>query len=122
MIKVVASDESRIVNIRVNGRQFAHEFGAAGQMFAKRFACQQRLRILFDWTTLVEWDDDDAASAACRQWRDAAPLIERAAIIHDHHWNRHAAVVAAILRTNSVDVRSWLVADYRKALAWLNER
>ncbi|AMN43668.1 hypothetical protein [Rhodoplanes sp. Z2-YC6860] len=120
MIKLVTANHGGIINVHIKGRQSALEFGEAGGTFAKQYAGLMRLLVLFDWSALAGWDDNDAACAACRKWQEAARAIDRAAIVHEHCWNRQAAVMGAVLRLNRVSVRSWAVADCTKAAAWLD--
>ena len=82
---------------------------------------RRHLHVLFDWTELERWDDVGGASEACRKWHDASRLMVRSAIVHSYNWKRQAALLAAVLRTDRVEVRSWVAADYAKALVWLRE-
>jgi hypothetical protein len=80
-----------------------------------------RLRVLLDWIALRGLDAKDGIASSCRRWREAPPLIDRMAIVHEHHWNRQAALLAAAFRTEATPVRSWIPRDISKAVAWLRE-
>jgi len=88
---------------------------------ADRDAGHKRLRVLFDWTGIEEWEPATREPALWPNWRDMARPIKRAAIIHERRWNRQAALLAAMLRINKAKVRSWLPRNLPAALIWLKE-
>ncbi len=79
------------------------------------------LRILFDWSQVSWWPFEAPGAAAIEVWNETAPLIARAAIVHDQRWNRHAALLAAVIRTRTAAVRSFRPSDYDKAIEWLDQ-
>jgi hypothetical protein len=81
----------------------------------------ETLRVLFDWSHIGSWPFAAPSAAAVREWKAGAPPIGRAAFVHDLKWNRHAAVLAALLRISNAKVRSFRHADAEKAIAWLEQ-
>src|SRR5260221_5217618 len=106
MIVTERLDHGRTVCVRIHGTQSATEFGEFGQVLVETYANARRLLILLDWSALKGWDNEAAASISFQGWSVATPLIERVAIVHAPRWNRQAAVLAAMLRIQNVDVRS----------------
>lgn len=120
MIEMRTIDDERSVVIRVSGTQPATEFADVAVLFAQRYRHSSDMRVLFDWTELSNWDDNIRASYSCRRWSDAASLIVRSAIVHNRRWNRHAAVLAAVIRRSRGRVRSWRTTELENAVVWLN--
>jgi hypothetical protein len=87
-----------------------------------RHAGHEHIRMLFDWTGIEGWEPATREPALWPNWRAMARPIERAAIIHEHRWNRQAALLAAMLRINKAQARSWLPRNLPDALVWLNEK
>lgn len=75
--------------------------------------------IYLDWVRVDHWKFAPVPANGVTAWRMAARMIARVAIIHDHHWNRQAAWLAAILRREGVTVRSWPPQNARAATLWL---
>jgi hypothetical protein len=86
-----------------------------------RHAGREHIRVLFDWTGIEGWKPGTGDPLRWPNWRAMARPIERAAIIHEHRWNRQAALLAAMLRINKAQARSWLPRNLPAALVWLNE-
>ena len=76
--------------------------------------------IYLDWVRVDRWTFAPAQVNGVTAWRMAARTIERVAIIHDHHLNRQAAWLAAILRREGVTVRSWGPQNAGAARMWLD--
>jgi len=121
MIVAQRLNHDRTICVRVRGMQSTTEFGELGRGLVQAYAKTQRLLILLDWSALTGWDNKSAVSDSLRGWTAAASLIERVAIVHAPCWNRQAAVLAAALRIQDVEVRSWAIADLQRALTWLGE-
>jgi hypothetical protein len=79
------------------------------------------LRVLFDWSQLKSWPFEAPSLASIQKWKETVPLISRAAIVHDQKWNRHAALLAALLRVGNAEVRSFRSSDYNGAIVWLEQ-
>jgi hypothetical protein len=109
------------ITVRLSGILSSSEFACFGDILADVRGDSERLRVLFDWTALEDWDEKHEIASSCHKWREAPPLIDRMAIIHEHHWNRQAALLAAAFRTEASPVRSWIPRDISKAVAWLRE-
>jgi hypothetical protein len=119
MIEVAILNAGRIVCLRVVGVQSVIEFGTFSDSLPEIVAAAKPLRVIFDWTALDGWSDKTGSAASHQKWGLTAHLIERAAIVHDRRWYRQAAVLAAVLRTRNVQVRSWRVSELSRALVWL---
>ena len=81
--------------------------------------CEKRIRVLLDWTAIEKWEADTAHSSLSSIWRDLPHNIDRAAIVHEHCWDRQAAVLGAMMRINQTVVRSWLPSNGIAAMEWL---
>jgi hypothetical protein len=79
------------------------------------------LRVLFDWSKLKSWPFEAPSLATIQKWKETVPFISRAAIVHDQKWNRHAALLAALLRVGNAQVRSFRASDYNGAIVWLEQ-
>jgi hypothetical protein len=79
------------------------------------------IRILFEWSQISAWPFEAPSAAAIQTWKASAPSIVRAAIVHDQKWTRHAALLAALLRVNNTQVRSFHPRDHAAAVAWLEQ-
>jgi hypothetical protein len=77
-------------------------------------------RVLFDWSQLESWPFAAPTMAATQAWNKTAPPIARAALVHDRKWDRHAAVLSALLRIGGAEARSFRLSDAEKAIAWLD--
>jgi len=77
------------------------------------------LRVLFDWSELQSWQFVAPSLANIQKWKETVPLISRAAIVHDPKWNRHAALLAALLWVRNADVSSFCRSDFDRAIIWL---
>jgi hypothetical protein len=75
--------------------------------------------VLFEWSEVLSWPFAAPSAAAVRGWAKNAPPVSRAAFVHDQRWNRHAAILAALLRAANAQVRSFRPSDYDKAIQWL---
>jgi len=109
----------RCIAVRLTGIQPAAEFAESAIALLHELDGASAINVMFDWTALSGWDDNDRAARSCRQWHNAAHLIRRMAIVHDRRWNRQAAALAAIMRKSRRDVRSWHAGEYTEAMQWL---
>ncbi len=107
----------------VQRRQRAQEKFDVKAIASELARCQTgdtRLRVLFDWSQVHCWPFEAPSAADVEAWNKTAPSIARAAIIHDQRWNRHAALLAALLRMRNAEVRSFRPSDCEKAIEWLD--
>jgi hypothetical protein len=121
MIELDERTDDDFVTLRFGGFQSAFEFASFADTVDRLRGGRERLRVLFDWTALKGWDANGAFAGSCRRWKEASLLIDRMAIVHEHHWNRQAALLAAVLRSDFRQVRSWVPRDFAKAVMWLRQ-
>jgi hypothetical protein len=119
MIKFSCPRDSSFVILRQRGAQAKFDIVAIANELARFERCDGALRILFDWSELESWPYEPAA--AIEGWYDRVPSIARAAFIHYPKWNRHAALLAALLRVGKAEVRSFRPLDYDRAVNWLRQ-
>src|SRR5947209_5762987 len=74
------------------------------------------LRVLFDWSDVESWPFRAPPPAAIRAWNSRAPVVSRAAIIHNQKWDRHAALLSALIRVRNGQARSFHVPDHGAAI------
>jgi hypothetical protein len=122
VIEIACPNDESIVTVRFLGRLSASDLNVLDTATLDRNAGHQHIRVLFDWTGIEEWEPGTREPSWWPNWRDMARPIERAAIIHEHRWNRQAALLAAMLRINKAQARSWLPRNLPAALVWLNEK
>jgi hypothetical protein len=104
---------------RQQGAQQKYDINAIAGELAQCLAGDAGLRVLFDWSEVHDWPFEAPSAAAIAAWNEKAPLIARAAIVHDQTWKRHAAFLAALLWMRNAEVRSFRPSDYDKAIEWL---
>ena len=122
MIEIVCLNDETIVTVRFGGRLSVADLSVLETTLSDRTAGHEHIRLLFDWTGIEEWEPGAGDPALWPNWRDMARPIDRAAIIHEHRWNRQAALLAAMLRINKTQARSWLPRNLSAALVWLKEK
>jgi len=103
------------------GVQARFDVAAIAEDLARQPSGVGALRVLFDWSQLKSWPFAAPSLAATRKWKDTAPPVVRAALVHDRKWNRHAAVLSALLRVGGAEARSFPLSGADKAIAWLEE-
>lgn len=118
MIQINLSRNEGFVSVRFRGAVTDMEFADLATAIANLGASCTAL-IYLDWIRVVHWTFEPAQANGVTGWRTAAGIIERVAIIHDHHLNRQAAWLAAVLRREGVTVRSWQPQNARAARVWL---
>ena len=122
VIELASLNDEPIVTVRFRGRLSVSDLTVFETALLDRHAGQEHIRVLFDWTGIEGWEPGTRESALWPNWRAMARPIDRAAIIHEHRWNRQAALLAAMLRINKAQARSWLPRNLPAALVWLNEK
>ena len=120
MIEIAPLNGGSIVTVRFRGRLSVSDLRVFDAALLDRYAAQQHIRVLFDWTGIEGWEPGTGDPALWPNWRAMARPIDRAAIIHERRWNRQAALLAAMLRINKPQARSWLPRNLPAALVWLN--
>jgi NADPH-dependent ferric siderophore reductase len=122
VIEIACVNDESIVTVRFRGRLSVSDLNVFETALSDRHAGRQHIRVLFDWTGIEGWEPGTGDPARWPNWRDTTRPIERAAIIHERRWNRQAALLAAMLRINKAQARSWLPRNLPDALVWLNEK
>ena len=122
MIEIVCLNDESIVTVRFGGRLSLADLRVLETALSDWQAGHEHIRVLFDWSGINEWEPGTGDPAIWPNWRDMARPTDRAAIIHEHRWNRQAALPAAMLRTNKAQARSWLPRNLSAALVWLKEK
>jgi hypothetical protein len=105
--------------LRRQGAQSKFDIAAFASDLANLQTGDAPLRILFDWLKVDSWPFEAPSAAAVQVWNKTAPAIKRAAFVHDHKWNRHAAMLAALMRVSNAEARSFRPPNADRAIAWL---
>ena len=122
VIEIASLNGESIVTFLFRGRLSVSDLSVFDTALSDRHAGLEPIRVLFDWTGIEGWEPGTRDPARWPNWRAMARPIDRAAIIHEHRWNRQAALLAAMLRINKAQARSWLPRNLPAALVWLNEK
>jgi hypothetical protein len=122
MIELASPNGGSIVTVRFRGRLLVSDLTVFETALSNRHAGQEHIRVLFDWTGIERWEPGTGEPARWPNWRAMVCPIDRAAIVHEHRWNKQAALLAAMLRINKAHARSWLPRNLPAALVWLNEK
>jgi len=100
-------DQSKFDIAEIVG-ELAHHSGGDGPLF-----------LLFEWSEVSSWPFQAPSASAIRDWKKRAPLISRAALVHNQKLTRHAAILAALMRVCDAEVRSFHPPAYDGAVEWL---
>jgi hypothetical protein len=122
VIEIDPLNGASIVIVRFRGRLSVSDLSGFDRAPLDRRAGHNHIRALFDWTGVEGWEAETRDAARWPNWRDMGRSIERAAIVHERRWNRQAALLAAMLRINKAEARSWLPRNLPDALVWLKEK
>jgi hypothetical protein len=113
-----ASDRAFLV-VRRDGAQARFDLAAIAGELARLQTGAAALRVLFDWAQIRSWPFAAPSAAAIQEWNKTAPSIARAAFVHEPKWNRHAAILSALLRVSNAEARSFHVSEKDRAIEWL---
>jgi len=105
--------------VRLRGPQPKLDIIAIARELAHLQTGDASLRVLFDWSELDFWQFEAPSPATIQVWKETVPSVSRAAIVHDPKWNRHAALLAALLRVCDAEVRSFLPSHRDEAIIWI---
>jgi hypothetical protein len=105
--------------VRPVGAQPKFDIAAVASKLAGLQRGAAPLRVLFDWSQVGSWPFAVPPSTAVRDWNNTAPPIARAAFVHDSKWNRHAAILSALLRVSGAEARSFSPSNADSAIEWL---
>ena len=118
MIEVDCFPEDHLVKVRFRGNVTSREFADLAAIIAD-FGSGVAVLVYLDWVGIERWEFTVASANGVTTWRRASQVVGRAAIVHLPRLNRQAAWLAAILRREGVEVRSWRPKDAVAAAIWL---
>jgi hypothetical protein len=118
MIDVDSTLEECVVTIRFRGAVTNREFIDLAATIAG-FRSTDRVLMYLDWIGIDRWEFSVPTGSGLIAWRGARNMIARAAIVHQPRLNRQAAWLAAFLREEGVEVRSWRPPNAAAAANWL---
>lgn len=118
MIEVDSPGDDRIVTIRFRGLVTNREFIEVA-VTVSGLNIMGGLLTYLDWQRIDSWKFSAPRATDAIAWRNAGKIIERTAIVHQPRLNRQAAWLAAVLRAEGVEVRSWRPQNGAAAAAWL---
>lgn len=108
-----------VLIIRLYGFVSTVEFSALPEFLLNELDGGLKAKILFDWRSLDNSSLLGWSVVAMEPWIVVVHRIERIAIVHDPGWNRHAALLAALLRRENLNIRSWRPEHLSTAFDWL---
>jgi hypothetical protein len=76
-------------------------------------------RVLFDCSEVTSWPYQAPPQKSLQHWKKTVPQIFRAAFVHHRRWDRHVALLAALLRSANAEVRSFSPEQLDDAISWL---
>ena len=118
MIDVDSALEEGVVTIRFRGAVTNREFIDLATTITD-FGSTGRIAVYFDWVGIDRWAFAVPTAGGVIAWRRARNVTTRAAIVHQPRLNRQAAWLAAFLREEGVQVRSWRPQNAAAAATWL---
>src|SRR5262245_57455553 len=118
MIEVDADLEEGVVTVRFRGAVTNREFIDLAATIAS-FGSADRVLVYLDWIGIDRWAFSVPTAGGVNEWRRARKMIARAALVHQPRMNRQAAWLAAFLRKEGVQVRSWRAQNAAAAATWL---
>jgi hypothetical protein len=118
MIEIRQDAGAGFTKLRFSGVQTREDIGGAVAAVIQLCKGRDDIRLLCDWSDVLGWACE-TKSLPVREWVAATGGLERVAILHHHRWNSQAAWLAAILRRENVEVRSWHLRHPEGARKWL---
>jgi len=119
MIEVDANLQKGVVTVRFRGAVTNREFIDLAATIAN-FGSADRVLVYLDWVAIDRWAFSVPTASGVTAWRRARKMIARAALVHQPRLNRQAAWLAAFLRKEGVQVRSWRPQNADAATTWLS--
>jgi hypothetical protein len=113
--------ERSFLVVRPVGAQTTFDVAAIAGELGRQASGAEGMRVLFDWSQLKSWPFAAPSIADGHEWSRAALPIARAALVHDRKWDRHAAVLSALLRISGAQARSFRLCDRDNAIDWLKQ-
>jgi hypothetical protein len=118
MIDVDTTLKESVVTVHFRGAVTDREFVDLAATIAN-LGSTGRVLMYLDWIGIDHWAFSVPTANGVTAWRRARKLIMRAAIVHQPRLNRQAAWLAALLREEGVNVRSWRPQNAAAAATWL---
>ncbi len=118
MIEVDPILEGGVVTVRFCGAVTNREFVDLAAAIAD-FGSTGRVLVYLDWVGIDRWVFSVPTASGVTSWRRARKTIARAALVHQPRLNRQAAWLAAFLREEGIEVRSWRPQNAAAAATWL---
>ena len=118
MIDMDFTLDEGVLAVRFHGTVTDREFMDLAAKIAD-FEPMSDALLYLDWLAIDRWAP--CAPKANREdvWRKASQVIKRVAIVHDRRLNRQAAWLAAVLRLEGIEVRSWQPERAAAGAVWL---
>jgi hypothetical protein len=120
MIESLQRENRAFTILRRQGDQSKFDIAAFASELPRSQEGDEPLSLLFEWSQVSSWPFEAPSARAIRDWKKTAPRISRAAVVHDHRLTRHSAILAALLRVDGAEVRSFHPPAYDRAVAWLS--
>ena len=108
-----------VLVLRREGPQPHFDLAGIAKEIARGQANAKPTRVLFDWSAVTVWPFEAPGAAAIRYWYTLAPRVARAALIHDEKCDRHAAMLAALMRALGAEAKAFPPGYQERAVAWL---
>jgi hypothetical protein len=119
MIESSQRENRAFTILRRQGDQSKFDIAAIASELAHSQGGDEPMYLLFEWSQVMSWPYEAPSAGAIREWKKRSPQISRAAVVHDHRLTRHAAILAALMRVDGAEVRSFHPPAYDRAVAWL---
>jgi hypothetical protein len=119
MIEAIQRDGRELTVLRRHGDQSNFDITEIAHELTLRQFGDEFIVVLFDWSRVGSWPFSAPSADATREWKNIAPPISRAALVHCPRLTRHAAILAALMRLRGVAVRSFRPPEYDRAVEWL---
>ncbi|WP_445221507.1 STAS/SEC14 domain-containing protein [Bradyrhizobium sp. Pa8] len=118
MIDIDSTLEDGVVTVHFRGAVTNREFIDLAATIADS-GSMGGTRMYLDWLEIDRWAFSVPTANDVIGWCRARKMIARVAIVHQPRLNRQAAWLAAFLREEGVEVRSWRPHSATAAAAWL---
>jgi hypothetical protein len=119
MIEGSQSENCAITILQRQGDQSKFDIGEIFGELAHSQRVGKPFLLLFEWSQVGSWPFEAPGADAIRDWKQTAPLISRAALVHTRRLTRHAAILAPLMRVRDVEVRSFYPPKHERAADWL---
>jgi hypothetical protein len=107
--------------LRWSGVQPKLDIAAIAAELANSPSREAMTLLLFEWSKISSWPFEAPTTTAIQAWYTTAPAFSRVAFVHDPKWNRHVAILSALIRVSNGQARSFYPPDYDRAVSWLKQ-